>query len=213
MIKCRWQFIILQGSIKISSTGSYSCNYNLGQLERNKTTAPPDFNVGKMLVVTTNVDPSFVGWRGRGDLNFHFTLSMIVDGIYSTLRGGSKTRGKKFSVQGHWKICRFEGMVELMTLNTLVKWCNDGCLATGEKVIEKISEIRVEIEATISITHQRPVSRTSRVTKIPLYLQEKYGSSFETWQLFYLSLYLEDIKKAAFHDKWTIGSRIASRAP
>ena len=49
-----------------------------------------------------------------------------------------------------------------MTLNTLVKWCNDGCLATGENVIEKISEIRVEIEPTTSITHQRPVSRTSR---------------------------------------------------
>ena len=115
-----------------------------------------------MAVFTTNVDPSFVGWRGREDLNFHFTLSMIVDGIYSTLRGRSKTRGKKLSVQGHWKICQFEGMVELMTLNTLVKWCNDGCLATEEKVIEKISEIRVEIEPTTSITHQRPVSRTSR---------------------------------------------------
>ena len=51
-------------------------------------------------------------------------------------------------------------MVELMTLNTLVKWCNDGCLATGEKVIEKISEVQVEIKSTTSVTHQWPVSRT-----------------------------------------------------
>jgi len=39
-----------------------------------------------------------------------------------------------------------------------------------------------------------------------------HGSSFETWQLFYLSLYLKNVKKAAFHDKRIIGPRIAFRA-
>lgn len=52
-------------------------------------------------------------------------------------------------------------MMELMTLNALVKWCYDGCLETGEGTIERILEVQVEIESTTSVTHQWPVSRTS----------------------------------------------------
>ena len=51
-----------------------------------------------------------------------------------------------------------------MTLNALVKWCYDGCLATGEGTIERILEVQVEIESTTSVTHQWPVSRTSPET-------------------------------------------------
>ena len=55
-------------------------------------------------------------------------------------------------------------MMELMTLNALVKWCYDGCLETGEGTIERILEVQVEIESTTSVTHQWPVSRTSPET-------------------------------------------------
>ena len=41
-----------------------------------------------------------------------------------------------------------------MTLNSLVKWCYDDFLATGEGTIEKISELQVRIEPTTSVTDQ-----------------------------------------------------------
>ena len=53
-----------------------------------------------------------------------------------------------------------------------------------------------------------PAARFSNVPK----RQQGHGSSFETWQLFYLSLYLEDEKKkAAFPNKRIIASRTAFR--
>ena len=50
---------------------------------------------------------------------------------------------------------------------------------------------------------------TFSMTLIPLYLQLEHVSSFETWELFCLSLYLKHIKRAAFHGKSIIVSKFA----